>query len=159
MQGRVNIVGFDSTQNHYCTWWLMDQGNNYTFKIFLLGHQGLPECFTLSFWQVKTECSPAKSKQDIEKLVLKGRCSCTVPVQQDENVPEGTGLRTLLQHQTRWDQSHFSFVLKQNCSSDLLSPVLPKSLCPARDAWTGKVPSGRARVELCLKVLEMLGFD
>lgn len=37
-------------------------------------------------------------------------------------------------------------VERENYSSDLLSPVLQTPLCRARDAWTGKVSTGRARV-------------
>lgn len=40
----------------------------------------------------------------------------------------------------------FLLCWKGDYSSDLLSPVLQTPLCCARDAWTGKVSTGRARV-------------
>lgn len=41
----------------------------------------------------------------------------------------------------------FPFCAKQKkYSSDLLSSVLQTPLCPAQDAWTERIPSGRARV-------------
>lgn len=74
------------------------------------------------------------------------------------NVPEGTGLRTLFQHQTKWDQSHFPFVLDLKTTVLICSSAHTSVPClGCLDREKPLVEQSQGDVLFEDSVLEMLG--